>query len=190
MVKREAKSIIVPEMGFIFSAIGKNASTHLCLALQHSYGPKRWNFITKKDYHKYPNYSVYAVVRNPYTRLMSCYEFMKTSRYPQLNKFVKYTGFKDFVQKVCGTPDELCDKHYMSQYALLSWNKKFLPTRVWKLEDGLEDIKKVMGVPDWKGHENPTQKLEQYFDDDLATSCYNRFKQDFEAFNYGTAVPI
>lgn len=191
-LKLDAACIEVPEMGYIFIAIGKNASTHLLSGIQKTYGGwnnKRWQFLKKEQIKHYPKHSTYAVVRNPYTRLSSCFNFMKTSEYPNKNPFVSMGTFEEFVRNVCDTPDDKSDKHFRSQHALLSSEGRFLPSRVWKIELEMDKAKEALGISEYVGYENTT-KSENKFTPELQQIVYKRFINDFKAFNYGTTLPI
>lgn len=82
----------------------------------------------------YPGYCKFAFVRNPFSRLVSCYQdkvlssgpdglYLKEQTFPGISSEM---SFADFVQQVARIPDRLADRHFKSQYANLYHRGKLL----------------------------------------------------------------
>lgn len=91
---------------------------------------------------RYADYFKFTFVRNPWTRLFSCY-LAKITR--NQNRHIRHLRldscrtFEDFVLRVCDIPDEQADEHFMSQDYLLTYNGDFLPDQVYHFETYSED---------------------------------------------------
>jgi hypothetical protein len=91
---------------------------------------------------KYSSYFKFTFVRNPWTRLYSCY-LAKVRRSP--NRHIRHLGldqcrtFEDFVMRVCDIPDEHADEHFISQDYLLTYKENFLPDQVYRFETYTQD---------------------------------------------------
>lgn len=95
---------------------------------------------------KYSGYFKFTFVRNPWTRLYSCY-LAKIRRSP--NRRLRHLGldqcktFEDFVMRVYDIPDEDADEHFMSQDYLLTYKGNFLPDQIYRFETYVKDWEKL-----------------------------------------------
>ncbi len=146
----------------------------------------------------------FTFVRNPFARFVSCYE----SKYHADRKFVGRTkdvldfdeylggymkedkGFAHFVGQVVSIPDRFADRHFRSQYRLLTGKgKKPAFDFIGKMENlqeeyrpiqekyGFDPIKTYNRVEygDWR----------DYYTAELARKVYRKYKKDVEFFGYG-----
>ena len=91
---------------------------------------------------KFSNYFKFSVVRNPWTRLFSCYLIKvrsKPNRHFQHLGLDKCRTFEDFVLRIYDIPDEQADTHFMSQDYLLTYKDTFLPDKVYCFETYNQD---------------------------------------------------
>lgn len=151
----------------------------------------------KLDYYRF------GFVRNPWTRLVSCYLdkvvkvrempdnlFVKNGqyrrfleRYGSLFKGMSFADFVDFVER---TPDSNADGHFRSQYT-------FFPKKmdaVGKVETLLQDLAEILstaGVPDYvvtREHSSQIKDYSQYYNKKLYEKVAQRFAIDIQQFGY------
>ena len=143
-------------------------------------------------------YYRFSFVRNPLTRLYSCYRDKVVNAQQRrgrctLSPYGVHFGmsFEDFIERVAEIPDKSSDQHFRSQSALLLYNNELLVDYWGKLERFAEDWevlsdrfgldvpqreKRVSGVV-VPMHELPLTRhgLERVM---------NRFEQDLDLFDY------
>jgi len=152
----------------------------------------------------YRDYFVFTFVRNPFDRLVSCYEnkyhsdralraarnsVMKYDSY-LMGYIKKDRGFRAFASRVCRIPDHLADQHFVSQSFLIDrMGKNPKPDFVGHYENLSAEYEPIraqygfMPLP----HHNKTQKASDWMDYyDLATArkVYRRYRTDIERFGY------
>ncbi|RKM57875.1 hypothetical protein D6855_12560 [Butyrivibrio sp. CB08] len=151
---------------------------------------------------KTENYYKFSIVRNPFSRLVSCYEYRYHKKiivngrlvreYDSYlwGKFSKDEGFKKFADKVCMTPDSLSDQTFISQTYLLYDNGKRLVDDIGKIENLQDDfaiIRRKSGLGEI-GHSNSSTRAQKnwrdYYDQETACRVYERYKNDFEMLGY------
>lgn len=154
--------------------------------------PHQTRFETiSKDLVKSHYFPSFAFVRNPITRLYSCWkDKVKNHLSHELKPYGKfYSGmsFEDFVQAVSNISDEESNGHFRSQYAYLYSRGFQCPTHVAKLENSSNEWKKIS---DWLkipfvslGQRNKTRG-DQIHSDFVKQFIYNRYEQDFIKFEY------
>lgn len=157
------------------------------------------------------DYFKFAFVRNPFDRLVSCYED-KVKRPVQHNgkyyfsslynhRLIKWLygsefnpdmSFEEFAQLVCRIPDTLSDGHFKSQYSMLYKRKILSVDYVGKFENLSMDWDPIA-----RQHHLPTLKQRNTSDRSDWTSYYltreiidlvaNRYKDDIYHFDYENA---
>jgi hypothetical protein len=160
---------------------------------------KKFNVIYKLNpEHNY--FFKFAFVRNPFDRLVSCYESkyhndkIKRPNGPFI--FDKYLfgalkndkGFENFAKRICLIPDMFADRHFQSQYFQIYKNKKNTLDYVGKFENIAEDfdfIKNKFKLNDLPHYNKSGNKnWMDYYDLKLARKIYKRYKKDFIHFGY------
>ncbi|OEH92145.1 sulfotransferase family 2 domain-containing protein [Bacillus solimangrovi] len=146
------------------------------------------------------NYFKFTFVRNPFDRLVSCYE----SKYRKDKKMGKQklhfdeylfgyikkdNGFEDFVRKVVKLPDHLADRHFQSQYNLIYDRKgKSRVDFIGKYENLTEDFKDIKDQYNLRDlpHFNNTGKRNwmDYYNIDTARMVRKKYANEIEKFGY------
>lgn len=185
----------------------RNSDIHLDATDQHSFNslasplkfyPPFWPNKTLSRLSK-QNYRFITFVRNPYTRLKSCY----------INKFVNKTdnvhqsfyshfgenpkNFNDFITKICTQPDRLMNPHWRPQHCQIHYGS-IQYTHIGKFENFLDDFLKIfdiLGVPQTDtpaarhlNQSRSSQKKLATYDTDTANMVFERYRRDFELFGY------
>ena len=115
------------------------------------------------------------------------------------NRFYAGMTFTDFATEVCGIPDLISDKHFISQNFILVHNGKLLPNfigRFENLEKDFQEICRITGLslklPYMFGN-IPKEKLKKvwvkpdyrsYYTRELEEMVRKRYSQDIDFFGY------
>lgn len=139
-------------------------------------------------------YFVFAVVRNPYARIVSCYKnkVLQSRERDRKGILERYgldmnASLEEFVDFVAEVPDRYADRHFRSQSWFLTWQGKLLPTYVAKLENIDHDWQEIYRH---SGIEAPPRKNVSEGRNDVDLSpilkerIYQRYEQDFVLFGY------
>ena len=157
-------------------------------------------------------YFVFAFVRNPFDRIVSCYE-------DKVRKEIQHSGqyhfstnynnaiirklygrafhpemsFREFVKLVADIPDYLSDGHFRSQYSFLYRRGKVSADYIGKFESIQEDwqpIAKKLGLPELsqRNTSNRQQWRDYYTDAEIVNLVAQRYKNDVECFDYSTEL--
>jgi chondroitin 4-sulfotransferase 11 len=150
-------------------------------------------------------YFKFAFVRNPYTRLVSAYEFLLRGGHPAWKEdqrfrddvLTHYTGFEDFVLRWV-TPKLTCAIfHFRPQTQFLTLDGKLVMDFIGKHEQIGDDFARVaerLQIRAELGHRNRTEglrrPLDSYFSDDrIVERVKEVYAEDFRLLQYSTAVP-
>lgn len=146
-------------------------------------------------------YYVFTFVRNPFARMVSCYESkyhtdIRSGR-KRRNDFKDYfngylredNGFDVFVDKVCEIPLRLMDRHIRPQYDLIYDEYGHCKCDyIGKMENINEEFKAISTRYGLKPlpHYNASYSGDwrEYYTLDSAKKIYERYKKDFETFGY------
>lgn len=154
---------------------------------------------------RFSDYYKFTFVRNPFDRLVSCYENKlhsdRESVGVTINELIydrylmgylgKDRGFMDFARRVCRIPDKYADRHFVSQsFGMLDENGRLIPDYVGKFENFAGDFEVIREKFDLAPlpHYNQTKKEKKnwmdYYDLDTARRVYERYKTDIQVFGY------
>lgn len=159
------------------------------------------------EFLEYPDYPRFAVVRNPWDRILSCYlnkikkdqnfesEDFKNGVMRKFHRFnVFYAGmpFDEFVHAVGQIPDEIADGHFASQYRRLVMDGEIVIDHLARFENFREatssflrgvGLDVVTQVP----HLNKSERWNaytEYYNDETIQIVEERFKEDIRLFGY------
>ncbi len=150
---------------------------------------------------RYRDYFKFTFVRNPYSRLVSCYENKyhrdKELGYVDRLCYDSYLmgymkrdgGFEHFLKKVCALPDFIADKHFCSQYRMIYDRRgrcmlDFVG-HFERLEEEYAPIQQKYGLLPILRY-NVTKKVNwmDYYTRETARLVHDKFREDFQAFDY------
>ena len=155
---------------------------------------------------KYDKENIYTWVRNPFSRLVSCYiqrvyftsQKHKRVPYKALEKFGVYRNmsWREFVERVCDIPDEQADPHFISQSYRLKYEGELLPGTIYHMESFNQDWKafrkktKMRKLPTRPRRIKNTNNKRALFGDgwyvhpQIRDKVIERYEEDFELFGY------
>ncbi len=201
-IKHDIKNLYYLKTRIIFIPIPKVA----CVSLKKAFRKKVYFYEKRKDYSinvpplprfiNTDNYYVFAFVRNPFDRLVSCYvDRLKRKNKMFLDNVSKYNinsnmNFKEFVKAISKIPDEYSDTHFKSQVCFLMKDGKLIPNFIGKIETIDEDfnsICKVFNIDSKLEHLNTSKNREPYeiyYDEETIKLVEERYKEDLKVFDY------
>lgn len=163
----------------------------------HNYG--KWKRKSKLNNNE-KSYFIFTFVRNPFDRVVSCYESkyigdrLKGKNPLQFDKYLlgalkKDSGFDGFVKKIIRIPDFLADRHFQSQYNLIfSKSGKCLVDYYGKFENMDEDFLQIQEQYDLESlpHFNRTSEKnwKKYYTKETAKLVYEKYKKEIYQFGY------
>jgi chondroitin 4-sulfotransferase 11 len=155
------------------------------------------------------DYTIFAFVRNPYDRLVSCYEdkvkkpvqhngqYYFATAYNRVflrrllgSAFHADMSFDEFVRLVSRTPDAIADGHFKSQYSSLYRHDRRIPHIVGKFENLGEDWKPLadrFGLAALSANNRSAERaqwMDYYTSRQTIELVRKRFKNDIESFDY------
>jgi hypothetical protein len=155
---------------------------------------------------QYSDYLVFAFVRNPWDRLVSCYRDKiewgalvedgkrrdpRTRRLYLGRQFERDMDFAEFVQRVVEIPDRRANRHIRSQFTFLADKSgELLPNFIGRFETLTDDFSAVMKrigaphltLPHLRNSAPPDYR--KYYTERLAELVADRYRRDIELFDY------
>lgn len=149
-------------------------------------------------------YYKYTYVRNPFSRLVSCYmnkyhsdksllggkssELLYGKTRYLLGWLKDVADFKEFVDKVVMIPEQWQERHFALQYNLIYDNGMPVVDYVGKFEElpvSYEHIQEKFNTPQLPVYNKTSSgDWKQYYDLDIAEKVYEKYKKDIETFGY------
>ena len=137
----------------------------------------------------------FAIVRNPYDRLVSAYFYLKkggenNNGYDSLmqKKLEKYKDFKDFIKDLKLFTNDL---HFKPQHTFVCDSRgKIIVNHILKVENIDKDFSQLLRskwLPNEKLQKINSSKhddFSNYYDDEIKKHVYAVYKKDFKLFNY------
>lgn len=211
---------VLDERRLVYILIPKVASTSIKLATMDSVG----GYSDNRDYmciHRETaarqmyglpmrarEYFKFAFVRNPFDRLVSCFEdkvrnvdphsgqYYFDTRYNRWlirrlfrTEFRPSMSFDEFIALVERIPDWLADSHFKSQYSILYLRGRQIPDYIGKFENLAADWGRIATQHNLRPLEQRnvsarTGWMEYYRDSNTVETVYRRYRKDIEAFGY------
>jgi len=211
LLEKTWEAFVIDEWKTIYLVNNKAAFSSITLCLSQTLGigvieASAKGYLRRLDQiGKYSDYFIFSVVRNPYERLVSCYEHFfnrpggsfETQAYAYpisqlLSTSKNPISFDIFAGFVFGQDDIVADRHWRSQHSLLSdRNEKLLPHIIGRFETLNEDfseISKQVGKKISLPHINKSKKRLQHYTDYYSTEIKElikkRYLNDLKEFNY------
>lgn len=179
------RTFIIEIEGWVYLKMPKCASTSMLKTYGNSVNIEGMNCFDKK---------VFSIVRNPYSRLVSCWADRCRTGNGLEHNYRMFWGlrhnmsFFDFASMVCNLPDEMSDIHFASMTSLA---KHFIGRELDHFIR-LENLEMEWGTLGFVGmplkHEKKSKhrKWMSYYEKNpvLCEIVYRRYKRDFESFGY------
>lgn len=206
-VKRDntIEKVVSDNKKFIYMANPKVATRSLLKLLSSSKG------VTIKIYHRSieevyaqnderKNYFHFALVRNPWARVYSCWrdKISTDGKFCDIFIMSKFKGlypdmpFSDFVHWLCTAEgsDNKADRHWLSQHEIFKGS--FKVDKVIKIEELIQQRESLLtdiGLdPSLLQKENSTSlsdnDYQNFYDENLISLIAQRYKNDIKKFNY------
>jgi len=191
---------------FLFINIPKNASTSLYEAFKDydamrsvtermppihgMFHPRHRNLaFAKENLIDFENLLIIGCVRNPFDRIVSAYEFARTTQLWRVYQD-KEPEFPEFVQAYCERSKEEDFFHAWSQTKWLSIENKIRSDIILEFENLKEDYESLAHefelnlpqLPQLNG--NSHEAWQTYYDRDTKFMVIDSYQEDFENFNY------
>lgn len=150
---------------------------------------------------QWPDGFVFAFVRNPLSRLHSCYKnkIIDAQKQGSKNQFKDFgvgfdITFDDFVRFVAETPDAMSDRHFRSQHWFVSQGGHLVTDYLGKLESFDEDwdvLRERFGFPGLP-HKNKSKPkgdgYREYYNKETYQLALERYRDDIEMLGYADQV--
>lgn len=150
-------------------------------------------------------YFIFTYVRNPYSRLLSCYQdkFIKEAKRNREHMYFDFylcgylkncKSFDDFIRRVVNIPTPLCDRHFKPQTTLLRKNgfEFDFVGRIEEASSSFTEIKekfRLNNLPQYNTTSDASHSLEEIYTESIQELVFNRYKQDFINFGYSYEIP-
>lgn len=155
------------------------------------------NYVSLAQYRSLnPNIHSFAIVRNPWDRVVSSYHFLRKGGIKggdrlDADRFVnQYKNFSQFVLNAFESREILDQIHFRPQYKWISDDQGVAVDMVGKFEKlqmYFSKWCKSIGLPNYKlPHVNKSthRSYKEYFDEQTIEIIRNNYRKDIEIFNY------
>jgi hypothetical protein len=148
------------------------------------------------------DYSVVAVVRNPWDRVFSCYRDKiarldrrrarahRIARYRGLRPFMPFDAFVEWLDSDEGA-DPCADRHWLSQSVFLRVRNEYCCDHVFRIEDlphQIQRLRSVLSAPDldmpYINFSGASHYRRQVYNERTRAIVQRRYEEDIERFRY------
>lgn len=146
---------------------------------------------------EYQQYYKFAIVRNPWDRLVSAYFFLEEGGITETDQqwfeqnLSEYDNFDKFVRGWVNKQNIYSYLHFIPQHYYVAHRDKIMIDKVYKLENissMIDDLNTKLGVQISLPHKNKTQNrssdYREYYTDETKNIVGNIYQQDIKLFNY------
>lgn len=193
--------IILDEKEVIFASVAKAACSSIKTSIYGTppEGMKIHRYTSHLSHRRIPkrkaSYFSFAIVRDPYERLASCYRAKfnheDESKFMFSNYLFGYLknddSFEDFVRKVSKIPDKLCDRHFKPQNKIVfaSGKKIDFIGKFENLPSDFEEIRERYGFAELPLlNKSSGRTADSLFCEETRALVSKRYEKDFELFGY------
>lgn len=203
MVMEPFKTIYIVNNKVAYSSI----KASICSALKNFFPGAYKNKIERPHMNlndgDFKEYFTFSFVRNPWDRLVSCYEhfFNRAHNHYETQNYAnpyammfgkKRISFEDFVDFVTSNENEYLDPHWCAQSNLVTINENGkLPDKVGRFENFEQDMTQIfsqIGIPLEMNHLNRSSRSKgnytNYYTNRTKRLVQQRYKKDIEVFDY------
>ena len=152
----------------------------------------------------YNRYFVFTIVRNPYSRLVSTYQFLKNGGYNERdriwakNNLSRFNSFEDFVAGWLNEQTVWSYIHFVPQYNFISNRYDEIDVDfIGKFETLETDFIKICELADIQGKTLARHNIGQvsgnwrdYYTDEAKKIVYRVYKKDFDLLGYEPDFPV
>jgi len=185
----------------IFVHIPKNAGTTITenLDMNSDIGHHFWYYYNRKYPKKWVDYTTFCVSRNPWDRVVSCYEYarMENSYWHSVNgkskegkhpdyDLLKNMSFEDCVKILKNNPNALKHQGWKSQHSYVLHGNSIMVDKVLSLENLNEGLLELVPNLNNIGHVNKSKDKDykSYYNDDTKDIVASIYEKDIKLFNY------
>jgi hypothetical protein len=178
---------------FIWFRVAKNGTRTLLASLKNNGVPLDVEQPYSVHYPtgRYGDYYKFAVARNPWDRLVSCW-FGRVLRKNAFNfedkQYEEMKNFSAFVEHVSTLDIDNCDSHYASQSSLIDLNELDYLARMETFEHDIGNIFEDIGIRNFdltvKNISKKRTHYTEYYTDDLREKVGEIYKKDIQLFGY------
>lgn len=182
----------------IFIHIPKNAGTAITTSLEmNDVGHHKWEYYKNKYPEKWATYTKIAVLRNPWDRVVSNYEYARMeeshwhsttgkarySKHPDLD-LLKDKSFKECVHILENSPGLLKHQGWSSQKEYIANDNHIVVDILIQCQDIEMVIQRLTNIKVNKINQSNRNDYKSYYNDELIDTISKIYKDDIKLFNF------
>lgn len=203
MIMEQFKTIYIVNNKVAYSSIKSSICSALKISMRDAYKYNIERPYVDLNHKRFKDYFIFSFVRNPWDRLVSCYEhfFNRAQSHYETKNYAKpyarmlgktRVSFEDFVDFVADNDSENLDPHWCSQSSLITIDgiNRF-PDKIGRFEDFEKDMTQIFSkaeIPLEMKHLNRSSRSKgnytNYYTNRTKQLVQQRYKKDIEIFDY------